>query len=69
MGWISVKDELPEVGVPVFLGSFQWPRGCIGMIPVVGSDFVGFLDETEALPEGDPTHWQALPEMHEIPAS
>jgi hypothetical protein len=59
--WISVKDRLPEVGALVIVGNAEWPRTCLGSYK--GEDgWRGYLDETEELPVGDPTHWQPLPE-------
>ena len=66
--WISVNltSQLPAIGQPVLLGNPKWPRTCIGALKNAATlDWVGYLDQTEQLPEGDPTHHMpliALPE-------
>lgn len=64
--WISVEDvwKLPLNGAVVLLGNASWPRACIGFLKDAAlMDWVGFLDQTEELPEGGPTHWQPLPKL------
>jgi hypothetical protein len=65
MSWISVETILPEVWQPVLLGNASWPRSCIGVLtdPEVRPRWLGYLDMSDELPPGDPTHWQPLPEV------
>jgi hypothetical protein len=64
MSWISVETILPEIRQPVLLGNASWPRSCIGvLLDAPAMSWRGYLDVSDELPEGDPTHWQPLPEV------
>ena len=70
MAWISVKDELPEIGVPVFtIGVFKDKPATNHVVAQLDGDgkwLVGYTLNGEryvlVVFETFPTHWQPLPE-------
>ena len=63
MEWISVKERLPEYDTDVLLWGAGWKRVYFGYWRH-SDEWIGrySAEESEGLPNTDPTHWMPLPE-------
>lgn len=58
MDWISVKDRLPEIGIPVLIHNLHWAYGVVANYAGEGV----WMDTWHQRMTYTPTHWMSLPD-------